>query len=302
MPLRKSSLKAILTRFFALPGLLALGACGAEPEPESEVTAQPILLEVASDNGAVEGWLFGTIHALPDGVSWRTPALDKAIAESDLLVVEVANLDEGSELTDIFVRLAFDESSGPLIDRIDPALRSQYEVLLTKAKVRSDHFDAMESWAAALTLAQVIQSAKTENGVDRALIRDFKGRDIVEIEGGEKQLGIFDALPEQDQRDLLDAVIAETRDYEDDMGRLARIWSEGNAEELAKLTREGILADPELYEALLAGRNRAWTAQLENLFSTDSRPLVAVGAGHMFGPDGLPAMLEASGYTVRRVQ
>lgn len=302
MPLRKSSSKAILTRIFALPGLLALGACGAEPEPESEVVAQPILLEVASDDGAVEGWLFGTIHALPDGVSWRTPALDKAIAESDLLVVEVANLDEGSELTDIFVRLAFDEPSGPLVDRIDPALRPQYEVLLTKAKVRSDHFDAMESWAAALTLAQVVQVAKTENGVDRALIRDFKGRDIVEIEGGEKQLGIFDALPEQDQRDLLDAVISETRDYEDDMGRLARIWSEGNAEELAKLTREGILADPELYEALLAGRNRAWTAQLENLFSTDSRPLVAVGAGHMFGPDGLPAMLEASGYTVRRVQ
>ena len=74
-----------------------------------------------------------------------------------------------------------------------------------------------------------------------------------------------------------------------------------NAGELAKLTREGILADPELYEALLA-EQPAWTAQLENLFSTESRPLVAVGAGHMFGPDGLPAMLEASGYTVRRIQ
>lgn len=298
----KSRLKTYFARVLALPGLLALTACGSEPEPTSEVAAKPILLEVASENGAIEGWLFGTIHALPDGVSWRTPTLEKAIGDADLLVVEVANLDEGSALTDIFVRLAFDEPTGPLVDRIDPALRPQYEVLLTKAKVRSNHFDAMESWAAALTLAQVVQVAKTENGVDRALIRDFKGRDIVEIEGGEKQLRIFDALPEQDQRDLLDAVIAETRDYDDDMGRLARIWSEGNARELAKLTREGILADPELYEALLAGRNRAWTAQLENLFSTDSRPLVAVGAGHMFGPDGLPAMLEASGYTVRRIQ
>jgi uncharacterized protein YbaP (TraB family) len=295
-------LKAYLARILALPGLLALSACGAEQDPASEVKAQPILLEVSSDTGAVEGWLFGTIHRLPDGVSWRTPTLQRAIDNADLLVVEVANLDEGSALTDVFVGLAFDDPGGPLVERIDPALRPQYEVLLTKAKVRSDHFDAMESWAAALALADVAQTAKTENGVDRALIRDFKGREIVEIEGGEKQLGIFDALPKQDQRNLLDAVIAETRNYEDDMGRLARIWSMGDADELAKLTREGILADPELYEALLAGRNRAWTAQLENLFSTDSKPLVAVGAGHMFGPDGLPAMLEARGYTVRRVQ
>ncbi|MCH2486365.1 MAG: TraB/GumN family protein [Erythrobacter sp.] len=289
-------------RLLTLPWLLALAACGSDREAAPEIAAQPVLWEVANDAGTTEGWLFGTIHALPDGVSWRTPLLEDTIERADLLVVEVAGLDDGSELTDIFVSLAFDSPPGPLADRIDPALRPQYEVLLTKAKVRSDHFDAMESWAAALTLAQVVQTAKSANGVDRALLRDFEGREIVEIEGGERQLGIFDALPEGEQRDLLDAVIAETRDYDDDMGRLARIWSEGDTDELAKLTREGILADPELYEALLAGRNRAWTAQLENLFSTDSKPLVAVGAGHMFGPDGLPAMLEARGYTVRRIQ
>ena len=124
-----SRLKTYFARVLALPGLLALAACGAEPEPTSEVAAKPILLEVASENGAIEGWLFGTIHALPDGVSWRTPTLEKAIGDADLLVVEVANLDEGSALTDIFVRLAFDEPTGPLVDRIDPALRPQYEVL-----------------------------------------------------------------------------------------------------------------------------------------------------------------------------
>ena len=282
--------------------LIALAACGAEREAEPEAKARPILWEVVDDTGTVEGWLFGTIHALPDGVSWRTPLLEETVEQADLLVVEVVGLNDGSELTDIFVRLAFDDPPGPLAERIDPALRNQYETLLTKAKVRSDHFDAMESWAAALTLAQVAQTSKSENGVDRALIGDFEGREIVELEGGERQLGIFDTLPETEQRDLLNAIIAETREYDDDMGRLARTWSEGDGEALANLTREGILADPELYEALLAGRNRDWTAQLENLFSTQSKPLIAVGAGHMFGPDGLPAMLEARGFTVRRIQ
>lgn len=294
-------------RFAGLLALLvglALAACGQErePEPELGIEGRPILWEVGDESGAVEGWLFGTIHALPDGVQWRTALIEETMDRADLLVVEVAGIDDGAALTEIFARLAFDDPPGPLAGRIDPALRPQYDALLDRANMRAAHLDGMESWAAALTLAQVAQSASSENGVDRALIRDFAGREIVELEGGERQLGIFDALPEAEQRDLLDAVIGEARDSADDMGRLARIWSTGDADKLAKLTREGILADPELYEALLAGRNRAWTAQLENLFSANGRPLVAVGAGHMFGPDGLPAMLEAQGYTVRRIQ
>ena len=156
--MQRLSILRRVARGLAPFALIALAACGAERESEPEAKAKPILWEVVDDTGTVEGWLFGTIHALPDGVSWRTPLLEETIEQADLLVVEVAGLDNGSELTDIFVSLAFDDPPGPLAQRIDPALRSQYETLLTKAKVRSDHFDAMESWAAALTLAHVAQT------------------------------------------------------------------------------------------------------------------------------------------------
>ena len=40
----------------------------------------------------------------------------------------------------------------------------------------------------------------------------------------------------------------------------------------------------------------------EILLKQTPRPLVGVGAAHLVGPDGLAALLEQRGYTVRRLQ
>ena len=75
----------MIARLLALAGALALAGCGA---PEREWPApSPALWEVTGADGA-RGWLFGTIHALPDGVEWRTPALDEALTQAATLVVD----------------------------------------------------------------------------------------------------------------------------------------------------------------------------------------------------------------------
>lgn len=295
-----------VTRRF-LPSLcmalvLLLSSCGKQADPAKPEGPYPALWEIADSRGAVEGWLFGTIHALPDGAKWRSPQLDAVLAEADMLVVEVANLENGEELSTLFEEMAFDRPAGPLAQRIDPALRDEFETLLVKAKVRRGYFDPMESWAAALALAQVAQSSKSENGADRALLAVFDKREVVELEGARKQLAIFDTLPESEQRDLLNAVLEESRANEGEISTLATAWLEGDTEQLTQLTRRGILADPELAQALLRDRNADWAAQIENLLSARDKPLIAVGAGHLLGADGLPTMLEARGFAIRRVE
>jgi uncharacterized protein YbaP (TraB family) len=62
-------------------------------------------------------------------------------------------------------------------------------------------------------------------------------------------------------------------------------------------------ANPGLYEALLRRRTAAWADRIAG--EIDERggvEMVSVGALHLLGPDGLPAVLAARGYRVERVQ
>ena len=291
----------VIQRIVLLLFVLSLLAACTSQDAEPADPPSPALWEITGPQGTVEGWLFGTVHALPADLEWRSPQLDKAIERADMLVVEVGDLDRRDRMAALFEGLAYDTPTGPVRERIRPGLRDAFDGLVAEADVRRDYFDPMESWAAALALAQVVQRGGSESGADRALLADFSGREIVELEGAQAQLSIFDRLPEAEQRDLLNAVIEEASQDDVGEGTLAQAWRAGNVVELERLTRKGMLADPELRQALLVDRNHAWAQRIENLLSAKPRPLVSVGAGHMLGEDGLPALLEASGYTVRRV-
>lgn len=286
----------------ALAALALLGGCAKQPPAAKGDEPRPALWEVRSAAGEVEGWLFGTVHALPQQMAWRSATLEKVIADADLLVVEVANLDDGKAMADVFSRLAYNRQLPPLRERISPALRDEYDSLLTGQSDRVFQLDRMETWAAALALAQLAQDGEESSGADLALIRAFKGRQIKEVEGAARQLAIFDRLPEQEQRDLLDAILVETAQDEGGDQEMADAWRRGDIDALAMQMDKGILDDPELREALLAARNRAWADQLVALLAAPGRPLVAVGAGHLAGNGSLVELMQDRGFVVRRVE
>ncbi|MGE5501094.1 MAG: TraB/GumN family protein [Ignavibacteriales bacterium] len=53
---------------------------------------------------------------------------------------------------------------------------------------------------------------------------------------------------------------------------------------------------------MLKNRNEAWARALTVEMRGNGVELVNVGALHMIGKDGLPALLKARGFTVERVQ
>lgn len=292
----------IRAAFALLLSALALAACGQEAARTDLPKPTPALWSVTAPDGKPAGWLFGTIHALPDGAQWRTPAIDQAIVSADLLVVEVADLEDSAKLAGEFTRQSHSAGLPPLAERVPPANQDRLRDLLAKGGYRAADFRDTETWGVAITLAQLADSSIGDNGVDRALLRDFKARRIDELEGIAGQFAIFDRLPEADQRDLLDAVIEDDTMTADDSAKLAKLWLRGDMAAIAREGDEGMLADPELRQALLTGRNRDWAERIVALYHAGLEPLVAVGAAHLAPPAGLPELLAARGYKVERVR
>jgi len=260
--------------------------------------ADPALWQVEGPNGET-GWLFGTIHAANRPIDWQTPDVAKALDAADEIVVEVADLDPKS-LSAQFAKLSRTPGLPPLLARVPSADRKALTVRLDDLGFDDEAFTDVETWAAALTLARATASdADPAYGIDRAVIAAAGSRPVRELEGADAQLRIFDALPESEQNDLLTAVLAEPT--ADDL-TLADTWARGDMEAIEGETRKGLLGDPELRAALFTGRNRRWVDAIVARLGAGHRPFVAVGAAHLAGPEGLPAMLEAAGYSVARVR
>jgi uncharacterized protein len=306
--MRPHAIRAMILRCAAaiIAPLLLIGLAGCSDAPggsdPERPAPSPLLYELVSADGTVEGWMFGTIHALPDGIDWRTPAIDGVIDAADLLVVEVGGLNRRDDRRSIYESLAHSPGHPPLAERVPAELRPQLAALIDRSGLDTRDFSGEETWAVALALARVGATGNPANGVDAALIDDFSGkRPVRELEGLRGQLSIFDRLPETQQRSMLAAVVRENAEGGKDPERLLRAWLTGDAAVIEASTREGFLADPATREALLTGRNRRWVAALVPMLGEASRPLIAVGTAHLVGPDGLVALLEAQGYRVRPI-
>ena len=286
-------------RRFILSALIALAACKAAPVEQNH----PALWEVTGPGGA-KGYLFGTVHALPDGLAWQTPAIDNAVRDSGTLVLEIIDPSDENAAREAFVRLGTTPGQPPLEQRVDPAQREALKAAMGKTRLQPAQFAALEDWAAALTLSFALEARDgydADNGADRALQATAGKRPVVGLETLEGQLGLFDTLSAREQRSLLNAVIAESAGKVSGK-RLVKAWAEGDMATLDREAHAGMMADPRLREALLVARNRNWAEQIEAMLKAGRRPFVAVGAAHVAGIDGLPEMLASKGFTVKRVQ
>lgn len=253
-----------------------------------------------------EIYLFGTLHALDPATRWRTPAYDAAYARASTVWFE-AEIDQADPraVMSIVDRYGTDRQRR-LSDKLRPA-----DLAALSRQVDVARIDHLRPWAAALMLSMqpmLGRGARVEAGADVTMTRAARGqaKRIRAFESLEDQARLFAGLSEAAEVRYLSDVIRE-REPRVRISRrpesLEKAWVDGDLATLgAGLVGELRADNPVFYDALLKRRNQAWTDALAAEMAGSGVELVNVGALHMVGPDGLPALLQARGYTVTRIQ
>lgn len=288
----------------ALAGLLPLTACAAEAAPAAPA-ARPAMWKVADADTTL--YLFGTIHLLPEGQSWRTPAMDSALAGSDELVLEVANVDDMMAGAQAMARLGLSPGLPPIAQRVPEGKRAAMRAMIAEAGYPEAVFDRLETWAAALSLLGVTfkrLGLDPSLGVESQIGAPFRksGRIVTGLETVEQQLGYLDGLSEDAQRAMLLSVVEDSAETRAQFRSMLAAWASGDLEGIARTFDDETQMSPELKTALMSRRNAAWAEWLSKRMAKPGTAFVAVGAGHLVGEDSVQAMLKKKGLKATRVQ
>jgi len=277
-----------------------LGAAGA-------ADAAPALWVVKSDHAQI--YLFGTLHALSPAAAarWRTPLYDRALAGAQTVWFETDV--EGADpraVSELVAHYGVDPQH-PLSQKLKPA---DVDALRRQADLR--RIDHLRPWAAALVLSMqpaLARGAQVQSGADFAMTRAARAgaKPVRFFETLEDQARLFAGLPEPAEVQYLTDVVRERSRPAKAGGRqepIEQAWLDGDLARLGpSLVGQMKTRNPALYGALLKRRNEAWAETLARELAVGSKvELVNVGALHMMGDDGLPALLRARGYAVERVQ
>jgi uncharacterized protein YbaP (TraB family) len=276
-------------------------AAGAETR-----MARPALWSVSDADTTV--YLFGTIHLLPENYQWRTPKLEEAVGGSQQLVVETIVDDKNPmKLFQAMASLAFSPGLPPLADRVPAAKRTALIDAVRKSGFPPQALDRMETWAAAfILLGNQFKDLglKSGEGVEFSLRSAFtgQGKPVGELETNAEQLGFFDQLPEKAQRELLEGAIDESSKVKVEFDDMLTAWVRGDVKAIARSFNRDLAASPELEQALIKRRNANWSKWIEQRMTQPGAVMVAVGAGHLAGPDSVVDLLKRDGYKVHRLQ
>jgi uncharacterized protein YbaP (TraB family) len=287
---------------------LLLPACASVPPPVE--TGQLFLWEVArSDGSGGRAHVMGSIHLSDDEITFD-PAVEQALWSAQTLVLEVApeELDPAlmSELT---AKAGFFEDGRTLEGVLSSETWQLLEEHLERDRLSPDLFVKMEPWLVGITLQLVALEKRgfdPDRGVDLALTRsaEASGKSIVGLETAAAQITALDSLPIATQELMLRSVLEHDSDSDEGMPLLLDAWHKGDAARIEAEVFAGLGEHPDLvpfFEAIYFERNRQMASGIARIIDAGGRSFVAVGAAHVVGEQGVPSLLAARGYAVRRL-
>jgi len=167
----------------------------------------------------------------------------------------------------------------------------------------------MQTWIAAIAIGYVRDFRAGEipgPGADDWLEQHFRaaGKPVLPIESGNQVMATVSAIPEAEQRHMLDLALDAPQRSRAELRAPMHAWAKGEVGSDSALTVDlvGSSGSEALSAPLLTNRNRAWADSLARRLQTPGTALFAAGAGHFIGPGSLLELLRQRGIKVNRVE
>ncbi len=320
----RRSLTSVLVSWLAF--LLLLGGCkdrdlrspsyeqdeGAEaPVEEAEaeapapprITEEPFVWTVEKDGKTSH--IMGTIHVGVTLDEALPPALQEEAANARVLMLEI----DPAEFDPATLLAAARLPEGERQDRLYPPgvwheIANQLNATMNEQQLRS-----LRPWFTMLILLQTMVGRMHEGdppeGMDMTLYRMASETQVPfrPLESVQDQVNALASPPDAEVARMITDMIQGIQAGENELEVLLEAYRS------ADLTRIGmILLDPDeremapaFHAALIDARNEAWMAPLQEEFAR-GEAFVAVGLGHLVGPEGVLARLRDAGYAVERAR
>ncbi|MBM4218470.1 MAG: TraB/GumN family protein [Gammaproteobacteria bacterium] len=276
----------------------ALALCAA-----AAAQAEPALWRVSADGRTV--WLFGSVHLLPAGGFTVDGALEDAFRAADRVCMEIDN-DAVDQATQAAVTLgrAVDPEGRDLFELLGPEA-GRVRAAAEDAGVPIDALAMFEPWFAGITvsvLALQSHGYDMQHGVEQVIQAAAReaGKSGCGLETLDGQLAMLDTLSPELQAEILLQELAEAENIDAQVGPMVDAWRAGDLAGLEDSLAEDFAKYPELAEILIYRRNERWAGQVDDMMEGDEDVLLVVGAMHLVGERGLPALLAARGHRVER--
>jgi uncharacterized protein YbaP (TraB family) len=299
----------------ALVGSLALWltpTANAQSPQEAPGPGLPMWV-VRDDDSTI--YITGTIHLLRDDQQWRSAKLEAAFAEASELYLELAEIGDERVMEANFAPLlekyaAYDGAP------VSSLLNEQERVLLGKALAQAgapadvmDGLDKMQPW---MTIQRVSRDQftggvyKSDNGIDFMFARmaHERGIPIHGMEDLETQLALMGDSSVEDQIARLRAILNAPPSLRKQRQRLADVafgsWLRGETHMTEALIVLNHMMLGEANDPVFKNRNEAWAGVVEDMLTGSGTTFIAVGAGHLVGPNSLQDRLKLRGIMSER--
>ena len=263
---------------------------------------QALLWKIEGKGLSKPSYLFGTMHLIEKTYFFFPEKLRKQVEKSEQLVLELPGIPSQQEALK-YIQLqegSFFDFFAPLqVDSI--LLWAKSELRMNEAQFRGV-MTKMKPFVAVQLATQMHFFGQTES-YEMTLEKLAKEHqlEIKGLETVEEQLNLFDGLSREEQTEMVMEVVRKPSEQYTETLTLEKLYQRQQVDSLYLMIvdSEGTIASENT--RFIDDRNARWIPMIET-YMTEKRSFIAVGAGHLGGPNGLIRLLQKRGYQLTPVK